>query len=262
MVKLLLFFLSFSAYSHNILYPVSEDTAVQFSQIKNSALQKRSFFRNLSVSFKDMEQKKQLKDLILKENVNELTTFLNEDGANLLNSFQKAEMLAVATLKGNLEVLKVLLDFKFDPNYYDKFKYTALITAVAWGSLETVRFLLNRSEVSIRSVNESIDSYSLSKELEIFVLMRAVEKGNPEIIRLIHKAGVDFSKFDYREYHKLKLKQILESKASDQKEVVEISKEASDQKEVVELSKEASSQTAKAGLCRRAFSAVKGLFLN
>ena len=234
-MKLLLLFLSFSAsasasaYSHNILYPVSEDTAIQFYQIKKSALQKRSFFRNLS--FYDKEE--WLKNLIRQENRGDLIKLLKEDNvSDQLSQAQRADALLLAIERGSLRVVKVLLDFGFNPNYYDKSRHTALIKAVWANELEIVKFLLNRSEVSINAVNASLKSSSRNKEPEVEILRRAVKRGHPEIVRALRKAGVSFSQPTLQEEEKERLKQVLK----------------------------VSSQTKKAGLCRRAFSAVKGFF--
>lgn len=99
----------------------------------------------------------------------------------LLNfNYQGDNPLCIASFNENLELLKKLIDFGWNPNYFDSNLNNALIIACAEGHKHIVRYLLTQ-ELQINFQNKK--GYT--------ALHFAVNDCNHRIVKLLLEAGVD-----------------------------------------------------------------------
>jgi ankyrin repeat protein len=89
-------------------------------------------------------------------------------------------------MKGNTEVVDLLLDYDADPNLTDMHGTTALHEAVKHGHEDTIDLL--KSHGAIVSMEES---------LEASVLCQAVFDGDNTLLRRLLRAGINADAADY-----------------------------------------------------------------
>ena len=98
---------------------------------------------------------------------------------NLKNTSGKTALLS-ASEKGQLEAVRLLLNGGADPNLQDIYGKTALIWASEKGHLEVVRLLLDReADPDLRDMNR------------MTALMLAAKNGRLEVVRLLLERGAD-----------------------------------------------------------------------
>ena len=152
-ILLFLFLFSTSAFSHNILYPVSDDMVSNFMQSEQMSVSgERNIFRNISVSEKEQRD------------------------AELIEAIYKKDAKAVQ------ELLKAGADPNAKTEHTDRqgkilWSGTALMVAISIDNSEGVRLLL-----------EARAQFNNIKDLnDMSVIETAIRKGNPEIIDMLLK---------------------------------------------------------------------------
>lgn len=81
--------------------------------------------------------------LAVYRNNNQVAQFLIENGANINENSPMGSPLMAATVKGNIEIVKILLNKKADVNVADENGTTALMYAVQFANFAIIEQLLN-----------------------------------------------------------------------------------------------------------------------
>lgn len=125
----------------------------------------------------------------IEDNLTEIATLIIQSDSSALDvTLESRTPLMVAAQKGNIEVMRCLLDRNADPNVWDNRRQTALSLAILCGSLEAVR-LLTETIIDPNPEKEGVwrSKYrvlcNLRDDEGFTPLSHAVRKGDLDIIK-------------------------------------------------------------------------------
>jgi ankyrin repeat protein len=111
---------------------------------------------------------------------------LIERGAPVRDPEDREEKLLLAGCEsGKVEMVKALLDLGLDPNERNQYS-SAIERAIWWGNPKMVQLLIDRG-ANLSAGGTSITAQS--SLVSVSLLRVARERGNPEIIRILKRAG-------------------------------------------------------------------------
>lgn len=158
---------------------IVQDTPIEIIEESTSA----ELIENSNFNFFEDNQKK-LIDLAMEGNIEEIDELYRnypDFEKPLLNfNYQGDNPLCIASFNENLELLKKLIEFGWNPNYFDSNLNNALIIACAEGHKHIVKYLLTQ-ELQINFQNKK--GYT--------ALHFAVNDCNHRIVKLLLDKGVD-----------------------------------------------------------------------